>query len=321
MVQWHEEVSRRLEYDYWKRNTPRPSPSFGAHYNYVNPNSPIHNDGYFPRAQYRPPPHVDQDPPYRRHRRRSSAEHPSISRKVQSAFSPRSEARRPGFASPRAPSPPASPERRKSKTGKRFPFRSPFNFGTDSDASSEDSRSSPQDRSKKRSGRHRKLGVEESHARRHSHEAYSRKPRRDLSPDYRRSYRDAPGHTRRHGSDARVYANAHGDDSRSANVRIHPIPVVDPVGPEIPIHLHPRYVRGTGNYLPRRGPDDRRRSSYSGSSGRSSGSGSERTRSYNPGVGHRTAKWANPMQNPARCIPVCVAEDVAYGPGPAMYDR
>lgn len=319
MVQWHEEVSRRLEYDYWKRNTPRPSPSFGTHYSYVSPNGPRPNDGYFPRARYRSP-HGDPVPPHRKHHRRSSAEHPSISRKVQSAFFPYSEGHRPGFASPRAPSPPPSSERPKSKTGKRFPFINPFHFESDFDASSEDSRSSPHGRSRKRNGRHRNLGVETSHARRHSHEAYFRKPRRDLSPDYRPSYREVPRHTRRHESDARVYSKAPMEDPKPASMRFHHVPVVDPAVQEIHIHPHHRYVRGASNYISLRDAEDRRRSSYSGSSGRSSGSGSERARPYH-GASHRTAKWANPVQNPPRCVPVCVAEDVVYGPGPAMYDR
>lgn len=320
MVQWHEEVSRRLEYDYWKRNTPRPSPSFGTHYSYVSPDGPVPDDGYFPRARYRSP-HVDPVPPHRRHRRRSSAEYPTISRKVQSAFFPYSERHRPGFASPRAPSPPPLSERPKSKAGKRFPFINPFRFGSDSDASSEDSRASPRDRSRKRYGRDQNLGVEASHARRHSHEAYFRKPRRDLSPDHQPSYREIPRHKRRHESDGRAYTKVHMDDpSRPASMRFHHVPVIDPVTSDIPVHPHPRYARGTGNYISIRDAEDRRRSSYSGSSGRSSGSGSERARPYH-GTSHRSAKWANPVQNPARCVPVCVTEDVVYGPGPAMYER
>ena len=303
MVQWHEDVSRRLEYDYWKRNTPRPSPSFGTHYNYVNP-----NDGYFSRTHYRPAPYVDQDSPRHRHRRHNSTDHPS---RVHSAYFPPPEGHRPGFASPRAPSPPSWSERPKPKKGKYFPFKNPFSFGSDSDASSENSASSAKDR--KRHGRRRNLDVEEPHARRHSHDAYSRKPRRDISPDYRHSSRDTPRHTRRHEPDMRGYPKPYEDELRPADVRYHQIPV-DPVATEVPIHPHVRYMKGTGNYIPRRDSEDRRRSSHSGSSGRSSGSGSDRPRSYTAGHGSRAAKWANPIYNPPRCVPISVAEDILYEP-------
>ena len=310
MVRWHEEVSRRLEYDYWKRNTPRPSPSFGVHYNYVKP-----NDGYFSRAHYRPAPYVDQDSSRRRQSRRDSTGYPS---RVQSAYFPRPEGHRPGFASPRAPSPPSWSERPKSKKGKGFTFKNPFSFGTDSDASSEDSASSAKDR--KRYGRRRNLGVEESHVRRHSHDAYSRQPRRDISPDYRHTYRDFPPRTRRHDFDVRAYSKPSRDDARPANLRYQQIPV-DPVAIDAHIHPHMRYMKGTDHYTSRRDSEDRRRSIHSGSSGRSSGSGSDRSRSYNTGHGSRTAKWANPIHNPARCVPVCMPENVLYESKQPMYER
>lgn len=318
MVQWHEEVSRRLEYDYWKRNTPRPSPSVGAQSNYASPGDTLPNDGYFSRSHRT---HDGSHSPHRtRHQWRNTGEYPS--RKIHSAFFPRPESHRPGFASPRAPSPPPWLDRH-SKSGKRHTFKFPFSFGTESDASSEESGSS-HNRSGKRYS-HRNLGVSgEPRARPHSHEAYSRKAR-DISPDYtrRNSYRDPhPRPSKRHGSDRRsgYSPNIHADEppQRSTSVRFREF-ALDPaaIGAE---HAHPHlYARPASAYVPRRAEEDVRRASYS-SRGGSSGSSSERSRPFTP-AGHRAPKWANPAHSP-RCVPVCVADNVVYTPGrPGIYER
>lgn len=251
MVRWHQEVSRRLEYDYWKRNTPRVSPSVGSHYNYVSPDGL--SEGYFARTRKSDSPH---------HRRHTSAEYPLDPRHRPNG--------RPGYSS-RGASPHPPDRAREKRRVFRTPFGS-FSFGAESDASSEDS--GLQTRGK-RSGR-RNLGVEGSHGRCRSHDAYLRKPRRDQSPDgsRRHSYREA------HYTDHPYLPRDH---DRRGSVRF-----VDPDA------AHPYGIPGYA-----RRPDLDRRASHSGSSGRS-GSSSERTR-YG-------RKW-NAVPSPGR-VPVSVAEGV-----------
>jgi hypothetical protein len=312
MVQWHEEVSRRLEHDYWKRNTPRPSPGVFT-YGY-SPGDAHSNEGYFSRTHY-PTNHrrAAHSPRRNRHQRHGSAECPP--RRVQSASFQR-RGHRSGFASPRAPSPPRWPDRStESRSGSLHTLKTVFSLGAESDASSEDSPSSRDRLSRKRNGR-RNLGVpHESRARPHSHEAYSRKPR-ETSPAHcrRHSHRDAyhSTHPRHLNSDRSTsYWPSTELPQRPTNARFQEFTFLDPgiaLGAE---HARPRHVparKAPGNLPPHHRADrEDRRYSYSGGG---SGGSSERTRPYTDGV-HRAQ----------RCVPVYV-EDVLHTPGrPAKYGR
>lgn len=302
MVQWHEEVSRRLEYDYWKRNTPRPSPGVRGRYCYMSPGDALPNEGYFSRSHYQTSPRRSRD-------RRSSVDYPS--RRVQSDLYQRPQGHRPGFTSPRALSPPRAPGRSKSRR------KAAFSLGTESEASEEDSGSSH--RSGKRYGRRRNLGVYEPHARPHSHEAYTRKPR-DKTPDYGRRYSHRDAYAQR-------YSKHHDPGHRPAyspkrpadelpqrlNVKFNEFTFRDG-GAASSTERDRRYSCSTasGHYARRGDPHDRR-CSYSGSSG----SSSERTRPV-PAEPHRTPKWAEPTHSRRR-VPVCVTEDTDTPP--PKYDR
>ncbi|PLN78830.1 hypothetical protein BDW42DRAFT_174213 [Aspergillus taichungensis] len=200
MVAWHEEISRRFELDYWKKNLLRSTPpNFkGYTHRFGKGENPVAK----PSSPPSPPPAQAPSQTHPRQQRRKSAADVaprSTTRRVQSVFFPsplpRTEETAPatGYAS-RAPSPPSP-----SSPWTRHPAAPmPPNDPPSDYASSEDS-SVPEPRRPAPAIRQRSYNrtlspPRTSHARRHSHEAYFRKPHRDLSADpprRRPSYRDA----------------------------------------------------------------------------------------------------------------------------------
>ncbi|KAF7114044.1 hypothetical protein CNMCM5793_007024 [Aspergillus hiratsukae] len=285
MVEWHEGVSRRFEFDYWRKNVLRSSPpNFRTYHSQfsqkdASPAQEHHTSSHRPAT---PPPrrHTEpEDPPRRsRHNRQRSGELPtSATRRVKSTYFPRAE-ERPEFASSRAPSPPIRPRQSAKSRGRERPHSFVYPTSTEphhgqdtSDASSEDS-GSPTQGQPPRSGRRshpRNLSLprsRSSHARRHSHEAYARRTEQDVSADSPRRHTHRDVHTahtgRLYDSDgarkprhSRAY-NEEPTPSRSAGVRFHEHifheqPAVTP-SPEVPLyaHVHPRYMDGISeNYV------------------------------------------------------------------------
>ncbi|GFG20822.1 hypothetical protein IFM61606_00814 [Aspergillus udagawae] len=370
MVDWHEGVSRRFEFDFWRKNVLRSSPPNFRTYHWqfshkdASPEQEDHTSSHRPPTP-QPRRHTEpEDPPRRsRHNRQRSDELPtSAARRAKSTYFPRAE-EGPEFESPRAPSPPFRPRQAAKSRGRERPHSFVYPTSTEphrgqdtSDASSEDS-GSPSHGQPPRSGRpshSRNLSPpRSSHARRHSHEAYARRPEEHVSPESprRHTHRDAhTAHTGRlYDSDgarkprqSRAY-NEEPPPSRSAGVRFreHIFHEQTPVTPsqEVPLytHVHPRYMNGISeNYVSHPHHtrpmdsyvmDDGRRHSYrdpvsNGSSGPHA-AGVERTRSY-AGRSSRVPGWASPPQGSKRCVPVPMV-DVDY-PSPsgrrsAMYER
>ncbi|PLB49650.1 hypothetical protein P170DRAFT_384829, partial [Aspergillus steynii IBT 23096] len=205
MVNWHEEVSRRFEFDYWKKNIFRSSPpSFGTYHSHFSQKEASGKEDY---------PNQRQPTSHRRHatttnippihpQRRRSAEIPSGGRRVHSTFVRRPEEFQ-EYKSPRAPSPPTWPKGR-TRGRERASFSRPVSPGTvgheTSDASSEDSAWGAKD---PRRYQENLSPPQTSHARRHSHEAYARRPRRELSPDAHR--RHGPRETYQSPDSGRLY--------------------------------------------------------------------------------------------------------------------
>ncbi|CAL5869216.1 uncharacterized protein PFLUO_LOCUS3444 [Penicillium psychrofluorescens] len=323
MLQWHEGVSKRLEYDFVRKNTPRPcSPKFGAYY--VPGGSNDHEDDYFshmPRGSGRRRTHLDSRGSQRR------------ARKPYPAFDPPPTEPRSGFASPRVPSPPPWPERPPRKTRDRTAWMgrsvSPSTRDAE-DASAEssndsDGRAGESLRNKKSRDRHNLSPPTASRARRHSHEAYTRKPFRDLSPA-------APRHQRRsHGSRSnRPQTSEERHRSKPFGVKFKEFIFDNPAAPPAPDSPYPqgpapppppppappppRYVPRHRNLDPY---DETRRESYSGGSGSGSrpgsggGSSSERPRSYShAGLPSRLSRRTSSAAK--RYIPTSVAEDTDY---------
>ncbi|KAI9925766.1 hypothetical protein ASPWEDRAFT_42439 [Aspergillus wentii DTO 134E9] len=347
MVEWHEGVSRRLEYDYWKRNTPRSSPPnprpFPSQFSPTDP--PTEEEP--PRSRPRPVPrhrHAEPtDMPRPRFQRQKSAEYPAT-RRPQSAFFPQPDELKTAFASPRAPSPPTSPpERRPASPGRArassFAHTSPGgssgHYG--SDASSEESASTGHGSSptQKRYGRRRNLTPpRKSHARRHSHEAYARKAERGMSPEpYRRH---GPRDSYSSSSGGRWYESDGGrrsQPSRGYNDEVPPGPsgmrfreyVFDPTAvppsPDTPVYpqVHARYINPVnGTYMGHARPldplvaEDARRASYSGMAGSSRKAGSSTERARQPsmtGGSSRGHRYVHPASvSGKRCVPVTVAD-------------
>ncbi|PWY77069.1 hypothetical protein BO70DRAFT_318020 [Aspergillus heteromorphus CBS 117.55] len=345
MMEWHEEVSRRFELDYVKRNILRASPpNFGTyhyHFNHKDVPSPKEEKTATPRRRttaHRAHMVPEEPDPHTRHRRRRSAEFtPSISRRVPSThFS-----HPPDFEEPhRAPSPPmwAKPVP-KARGRDRVPsFARPVSPGSfpghsASDASSEDSSGAPRETSPTtdRHGRHLYPSTPQSHGRRHSHEAYARKPEREFSPENPRRYahRDAynPSSARPYDSDgarrarsSRFYADepVH-PRNPGPSYREHAFsdPSTVPINPEVPVytHVHPRYMNMNNGYVVRPPPDiemcgvdDNRRSYRPAPPSNPTGFGNPTTmpeRTPYPSGGYRSQRWANPVQSsPVRGIPV-----------------
>ncbi|KAL3494342.1 major facilitator superfamily domain-containing protein [Aspergillus germanicus] len=309
MIQWHETVSQKFEFDYWKKNLLRSSPpSFGSYHDHFNQkdaptpakeeefaqNQQQHHAGHPNRhsnhsrsSSYRYSVPADAQTS-RRHQRRQSAEIPqtnlhkpqtSLPRRSAEFASPGASAS--GYASPRAPSPPSYPKHappksrgRERKTYSRPVSPEPVHGHSSSDASSEDSGTATQEPGSPPPHYPHQRNLSPPHtpnARRHSHEAYSRRPQRELSPDSQRrfAYREAfPGN-----SSSRIYDSDSGRGVRQPRVYIdevrqsrtpvsqyrehgfaeaataptspvyghaHPVHHVHPIHP-----VHPRFVNGS----------------------------------------------------------------------------
>ncbi|KAE8375545.1 hypothetical protein BDV26DRAFT_12650 [Aspergillus bertholletiae] len=363
MVQWHEEVSRRFELDYWKKNIMRSTPNFAPYHSHFNQkDGPTHKDES-PRGQRRTAPHR-QEPTTtserrntHKHRQRRSDENPSpTTRRVQSTyFPPRSERFDTGYTSRPSSPPMCAKEPNKSRTRERpqaygrsvSPGTVPA-YGA-SDASSEDSGSAaPELPRSDQYGYHRNLSPPRvSHARRHSHEAYARRPRKELSPD---PHKHPTPHDPYHPNPGRLYDSDGARRARpsksydeepprhgaTAGVGFRERVVSDPPptfppGREVPVftRMHSRYV-GTGDtYIVHPYPDlepmnDRRNSYHRPTNANLTSNGNsactpERARYIDP----RNPRWAAPVQcPPKRGVPV-QATDVEYPRGrrTAMYDR
>ncbi|KAF9895246.1 hypothetical protein FE257_000148 [Aspergillus nanangensis] len=333
MVEWHESVSRRFEFDFWKKNIMHSSPpNFGAYHHHFHQkdtptSSPKTDDEFAPnrnnnnRSSHRRTPTMNEMPQSHHHQRRKSAEFPA--RRAHSTYFRRPEDfRSSGYASPRAPSPPmwsSNP----SKKANIPTFSRPVSPSTvpmsseepgdddPSDASSENSEQDTFPRPSRHSSHNRcyqhppphrarrHLSPPRTSARRHSHEAYARKPRRELSPDpddqhvhtpRRYTHREHPAHqTRQYDSDGARRSRAHHRPyeqqqqqqqqqqqpvhSRSPGVGFRE-PAFNEQPAEVPVYTrapHPRFANGpTSNaYFMRTHPDmepitESRRHSYRG---------------------------------------------------------
>ncbi|KAL4943482.1 hypothetical protein BDV06DRAFT_211050 [Aspergillus oleicola] len=213
MIQWHETVSQKFEFDYWKKNLPTTGSNHNqysrekeasassskeddfVHVHHPRPSSSSH------RYSVPADPHTSS----RRHQRRQSDGVPPSSHKSQQSVPRRSAEFSSGYASPRAPSPPfwakhapsssSKGRGRERKTYSRPVSPEQIHAHSSSDASSEGSNTATQSvdpgSPPPRYTHYRNLSPPHApHARRHSHEAYSRRPHphRDLSPDSARRY-------------------------------------------------------------------------------------------------------------------------------------
>ncbi|KGO69807.1 hypothetical protein PITC_042700 [Penicillium italicum] len=358
MLEWHEGVSRRLERDYLKRHTKRASPpDFGTYHYHFSGKDPLPDeDDYFSRTRRAASKRRSPDRPsdHRHHRRNYSGEYPAFAAR-------RPGASRTGFSTPRVSSPPPWGERSARPSGRDQGSRHshPLSPGTGevpyvSDVSSDESARHRKDRgTPNRHHERRNLSPpSNSSARRHSHEAYSRRPFRDLSPTspsrQRRGYESHPSrssksksepspkvhprdHPRDHlrDRDPRDYPKENAKDcprSRAAGVKFREFTFGDP--PPAPAAPDPPFYRSTTpppRAVPRHlgssyAADDARRGSYSGGSTNSrpssGGSGSERQRSYSSAGFHpRSTGWASPRSSASkRYTPATVPEDDRYVP-------
>ncbi|KAL4911834.1 major facilitator superfamily domain-containing protein [Aspergillus aurantiobrunneus] len=371
MIQWHETVSQKFEFDYWKKNLTRPSPpTFGTYNNQFSSQKepPTSKEEEFvqshnPRASgYRYPVSADAQTS-RRHHRHQSAEFPHSSLHKSQTNLPRRSAEFPsGYASPRAPSPPTWPKHasskargRERKTYSRPVSPEQIHGHSASDASSEDSGTATQESVSPPPRYNRPRNLSPPHApntRRHSHEAYSRRPQRELSPDSQRRYAYR-AHSDAFGSSSnRMYDSDSGRGLRQPRVYIDEVrqsrtPVSsyrDPVfgepasvptspvyGHAHPVHpVHPRFM-GVNNpgYMVHPQPeldsnlmDDPRRSSYRGGSLTPNPSGSTTYgRPRFASVGNfQPPRWTGMHGPGGRLVPPGKME-AEYGRRSSMYDR
>ena len=312
MLEWHEGVSRRLERDYLKRHTKRASPpDFGTYHYHFSGKDPLPDeDDYFSRprrAASKRHSNVEPDRPsdHRHHRRNYSGEYPAFSAR-------RPGTNRPGFSTPRVSSPPPWGERPARSCGRDQGGRHghPLSPGTGevpdvSDVSSDELARRRKDRAKLNKHQERRHLSPPSHnsARRHSHEAYTRRPFRDLSPTspsrQRRGYESHPSRSSKSNSEPspklhpRDYSRAHPRDrdprdrdprdypkenakdrsrSRTAGVKFREFifgdPAPAPAAPEPPFYRPPTPPppRAVPRHLGTYAADDMRRGSYSGGS-------------------------------------------------------
>ncbi|KAI9372120.1 major facilitator superfamily domain-containing protein [Aspergillus egyptiacus] len=371
MVLWHQTVSQKFEFDYWRKNLVRSSPpNFGSYHDQFQKGSPTSTkkdefaQSYHPRASnYRASVPADPQLSRRHHQRRRSAEVPprSSHKKSQSSLPRRSAEFVGAYVSPRAPTPPSAVKQQtKSRGRERKPYPrptgpKPAHGHSSSDASSEDSVTPRQEPAStpSRSARRHLSPAHPPHARRHSHEAYSRRPRRDLSPDSQKryAYRDAL-----HAKTGRVY-----DSDSGRGVRKQPGDYIDEVrqsrtpGPQLqdpvyresttvptspahgpihsvhPIHpVHPRFVNVSDpSYLMHPQADldanvveDPRRTACRNGSLTPTPSGSNpygRPRFASVG-GFQPARWSSMHGSGGRPVPPGITE-VERGRRSSMYDR
>ncbi|KAL3479053.1 hypothetical protein BJX99DRAFT_90018 [Aspergillus californicus] len=374
MIQWHETVSQKFEFDYWKKNLLRSSPpNFGSYHDRFQKETPTSpkEDEFAQGHRARP-----SDPRYsvpadpqtsRRHQRHQSTEAPQAGHKSQTSLPRRSSEFPAGaFASPRAPSPPTYPKHAPSKRGRERKTYSrpvspePVQGHSSSDASSEGSGTPRQEplSPEPRYDHHRNLSPPHApHARRHSHEAYSRRAQRELSPDSQRryAYREAlnPGSS---SNSNRVYDSDSGggvrqqprmyiDEVRQSrtpqpqyrepvfgeSATVPTSPVYGHVHPVHPVHpAHPRFINiNSQGYMvhPQAELDanvmeDPRRSGYrNGSVTPTSGGGATYGRPRFASVGDfQPPRWSNAHGSAGRPVPPGIIE-AEYNRRPSMYDR
>lgn len=352
MVQWHEEVSRRLEHEYIKSCTPHYTPlSSGANYYRSTSKDPrVNAEDYFSHHHHhhhghgrpwsRRPSDMDSagDAARRsRHRSHRSADYDYLS-------ASRGDRMRSGLASSRGPSlspRQASPSRSRARR---------LSLGTESvsqesDTSSEDSgRIPPQhtqrpvfsdihhDRRRDSSPRHR------NSKRSHSHDAVStRKPKRDVFPDHPQRYHsgDTTYTTRRaswqksdtsssrsSGSTTYTDGNTHPKTRRPSAARVREYIIESP--PPTRPRFYSRYTSGKDDdHVRDRGhspsPEEKRGSHHQ-----------DRSRSFKDNLANpdypRTEKRPPPVRSNAAMmyIPVSVAGESEYGRyarRPVVYER
>ncbi|CAG8186575.1 unnamed protein product [Penicillium olsonii] len=320
MLEWHEGVSRRLEHDYLKRHTKRASPpDFGTyHYTFSGKDPLPEEDDYFSRAK----PHAsskrnnraDPDRPsgHRHHRRHHSGEYPAESGHRQAKA-------RSGFSTPRVSSPPPWGDHpRHSRGREQAPGRShPLSPGAEEpevfEPSSDELHTSEGRSHTTRHRERRHLSPpSNSNARRHSHEAYTRRPFRDISPGPRRHRRSHESHSSRSSKSHPETSSRHKDPprSRTAGVKFREFIFGDsapaPAAPSPPLYRSPTPPppRAVPRHLDPYAAEEIRRGSHSGGSSgsrpSSGGSGSERPRSYSSAGMHRSNGWASPRSLAAK---------------------
>ncbi|KAJ5180890.1 hypothetical protein N7492_004100 [Penicillium capsulatum] len=252
MLQWHEGVCKRLEYDFVKRNTPRSSPpNFGAYHHHFSAKDPLPDEDDFPPAPRRSGSrhHRHADCRRRHHHRRLSADYPPYSaQRPDVDFVPRPDGTRSGYSTPRVSSPPPRTERPVRSGGRdraTWYGRPPSPDINDlPDVSEMPDHPLPEEevesRPRHRSRHHNLSPPPHSRARRHSHDAYTRKPARDLSPSApRRSHKHhdsrvpragkshSDGTPRLHISDERTHSRHSGVKFRDVAFG-SPVPAPDP---------------------------------------------------------------------------------------------
>ncbi|OQD83099.1 hypothetical protein PENANT_c018G04350 [Penicillium antarcticum] len=342
MLQWHEGVSRRLEHDYLKRHSKRASPPDFAtyHYHFSGKDPLPDEDDYFRtsrRSGSKRQSHVDPERAGHRHRRPSpSAEYP--------AFMGHRPGVRSGYSTPRVSSPPPWPERPPRSRGRdHATFQShPLSPGTGempdvSDISSDETHRKSEERASKHRHRERRnlSSPSSSSARRHSHEAYTRRPMRNLSPSaprgQRRSHESHSSRSSRSSrshpeSSPRVHTKDRSRSRAGAGVKFREFIFGDsvpaPAAPDPPLYRAPTPPppRAVPRHLDPYAAEEMRRGSYSGGSTGGSrpgsgGSSSERPRSYSSAGFHRGPGWASPRSAAAkRYTPETVHEDPGYIP-------
>ncbi|CAI7607301.1 unnamed protein product [Penicillium manginii] len=352
MLQWHEGVCRKLEYDFVKRQAHRASPpNFGAyHYHFSGKESLPDDEDYFthpPRraASHRHGGQYDSDRPSRRrhhHHRRSSGEHPpSSSRRPE-----RPNGGRSGMSTPRvrSPSPRTTRPPRSRGRDRESWYGHPLSPGMADgpvfpDIIDHDPPTHVEDpetpKPKHRSHNHNLSPPSNSRARRHSHDAYMRKPARELSPTTapRRSYESRPQRATMSHSEAAARSRRREDRSHSRtpatpDIKFREFSFDGPVpapAPDPPQYTQPPPPpRAVPRHRFNLEPEDGRRGSHCGGGGsagasrpNSGGSGPERPRSFSSaGYYSRSSRWTSPSRNPAtkRFIPTSVAEDGTYLP-------
>ncbi|KAL4791360.1 major facilitator superfamily domain-containing protein [Aspergillus venezuelensis] len=329
MIQWHEAVSQKFEFDYWKKNLPttgsyrnqfsrekETSASSSKEDDFVHVHHPRPSS-----SSYRSSVPADPQTSSRRHQRRQSDGVPPSSHKPQHSVPRRSSEFSSGYTSSRPQSPPfwAKPAPSSSSKGRgreRKTYSRPvspehIHAHSSSDASSEGSNTATQSLDPgsppPRYTNYRNLSPPYApHARRHSHEAYSRRPQRDLSPDSARRYayrahseafspvnRSYDSDSGRAPRQPRVYIDEVRQSrtpnpgnyrepvfGESATVPTSPVyPHAHPVHP-VPVHPRPPYMAHPHPHAPPPPPqapqpppdmdpnmmDDPRRSSYRGGS-------------------------------------------------------
>ncbi|KAJ5325212.1 uncharacterized protein N7506_008314 [Penicillium brevicompactum] len=321
MLEWHEGVSRRLEHDYLKRHTKRASPpDFGTYHYHFSGKDPLPDeDDYFSKASRRTSSkqhshaEPDRSSGHRHHRRHHSGQYPPVSGHRKSKA-------RTGFSTPRVSSPPPWGDRPHRPRGRdQAPgYGHPLSPGTADEPEVFEASSDEFPKSDERPKHHRHREKRHlsppsnGHARRHSHDAYTRRPFRDLSPGPQRQRRSHESHSSRSSKSHPETSPRHKDRSRSrtAGVKFRDFIFGDsaaaPAAPSPPLYrFHSPPPRAVPRHLDPYAADDTRRGSYSGGSSgsrpSSGGSGSERPRSYSSAGMHRPNNgWSSPRTSAAK---------------------